>query len=123
MLGFTLSTFVVLAGDLGSAEGVDDLEAGDIDIHKTEAGDGSAKGGLIPKILEAGRNCLKIIKIPVFSPGENDQKRTDLENEQGQRNSQQPPLPADFGPRTLWKRGCITGLRIRVGQPRGMLWD
>ena len=52
VVGLNLSTRIVLDTGLVSAEGMDDLKAGDIDIHKTESGDGSTERRLVPKILE-----------------------------------------------------------------------
>ncbi len=102
---------------------MDELQAGDIDIHETKSGDGSAEGWLVPQSLDGWRNRLKIIEIPVFSPGKDDQKRTHLKDEQGQRDAQQAPLPADLGPRILLagRNGLggrsARGFRIRDGQP------
>ena len=83
MIGFALCLWLVLAVLLAT-ERADDLQAGDINIYKTEPGEGSAEGGLIPKTLEPRCKCLKIIDIPAFGPGEDGQEGPDLEDKERQ---------------------------------------
>lgn len=80
-LGFPLSTQKV-SDWLTFAEGVYDLKAGDIDVDEAQSGQRSAEGGLLPEVLKKRRKCLKIIKIPTVSPGEDHQENTDLKGEQ-----------------------------------------
>jgi hypothetical protein len=46
---------MVLVLGLAAAEGVDDLEAGDVDVYETKSGEGSPERGLIPQALETRR--------------------------------------------------------------------
>jgi hypothetical protein len=77
------------------------LKAGDVDVDEAKPGQSAAEGRLLPELLEEGSKRLKIIKIPVFSPGKNDQKETHFKGENGQRNLEQPPLPTHPGTRNF----------------------
>ncbi len=75
---------------LASADEVDDLAEGDINVQKTQATEGAAEVWVVPDVLDGdlilGEETGDVVEAPGIHPGEDYQEGSDFKGEEGEQH-------------------------------------
>ena len=80
-------------GLAGTAKEPEDFRAGDVNIYEAQTGDGAPEIRLFPHVFERWKPSGEVIQAPDIDPGENGEKESDLESEEGKADPQQTGGP------------------------------
>jgi hypothetical protein len=79
---------LILSDLLGPAEYPQHFRAGDVDIHKSQAGNSPTEIGLVPDVFEGREPSGEVIQAPDIDPGEHCQEEANLEGKNGKHQAE-----------------------------------